>query len=335
MQTTAKGLILGSIAFVGTIATTLSSQEHRSTSISQGATVPPVQPSATLPDLRKMRMLDGIQVGRYQGFWNDWKLVTVRFRKDNGEQRFIYANPVAWKAIRSGRSSYPDGAMFGKVAFAVGDDPSFPNSLEPRSFARIQLMRKDSRAYPGTDGWGYALIVNQAPPSQLSDRETATTCHACHGMVPERNYVFSRPSFLDHAAFVTHQPAEFKARFKDQNVAVLTAFERHALSHVLRNESVASLGLIRSASMDLFAGSVNESIGILSRYATEDRKVYALWDARHEQFAIARPLPPSAKCKTKAWVALTAGFGGTIASRASAARVGIMCNGVWQSSGSI
>ena len=281
-----------------------------------------------------MRMLDGIDVARYHGFWNNWKLVTVRFRKDNGEQRFIYANPIAWKAMRNGSTSYPDGAMFGKVAFAVGDDPSFPNSLEPRSFARIQLMRKDSRAYRGTDGWGYALIVRDAPPSQLSDRETATTCHACHRMVPERNFVFSHPSFLEHAGSVAARPAGFRTRFKDQDVSSLTTFERRALSHVLRNESVSSLGEIKSASMGLFAGSVNESVGVLSRYATEDGRSM-LCGIQPTSSSPSRGRPSrSPGCKRRRG-SLYDGRGKPATSGESTARVGIICDGTWRASGSI
>jgi hypothetical protein len=290
--------------------------------------------TGNLPDLRKMGAIDGIDVARYANFWNDWKLVTVRYRKDNGEQRFVYANDIAWRAMREGSASYPEGAMFGKVAFSVVDDPSFPNSMEPARFTRIQLMKKDSRVYGNTDGWGYSLILPGVKPAPDTSRATAVTCHGCHRVVPERDFVFSSSSFLARNSEPTH-PVAFKTRFKDQPPSSFTEFEKRALSRVLRNEAVASLGTIRSASMDLFEGSVNESIGVLARYATDDGKVYALWDARRGHFVIARPLPQSTSCQSKAWIAVTVRSGAGSDLRARPARVGIVCNGVWQSVGAI
>lgn len=289
--------------------------------------VPDAPSARVLPNLGGRRPIDGIDVARQDGFWNRWQLVTVRFRKDNGEQRFIYANPAAWNAMRKGRSSYPDNAMFAKVAFAVTEDAAFPNSVEPRGVTRVQLMRKDAKAYKDTDGWGYALIAGGAP-TQTSDREAAGACHACHRLVPERDFVFSSASFA-RAAPVRAASLDFKARFHDRPVANLTAFERRALSHVLRNESVENLGTIRSATMSLFEGSVNESAGVLSNYATAEGKLYALWDPEHEQFAIARPLAPSPQCKAQSLMALTVGSQRSPGPRHIRERVGIMCDGVW------
>lgn len=281
-----------------------------------------------LPDLRNVRSIDGIDVARYAGFWNDWKLVTVRFRKDNGEQRFIYANPAAWNAMRKGRTPYPDNAMFAKVAFAVTEDPAFPNSVEPRGVTRVQLMRKNAAAYKSTNGWGYALIAG-GMAARSSDREAAGACHACHKLVPERDFVFSSSSFVPTTPSRAAS-GDFRARFHDQPVGSLTAFEKRSLSHVLRNEPVQSLVSIRSASMNLFEGSVNESAGVISHYATEAGKVYALWDAQHEQFAIARPLPPSAECKSRSWIAISVGSTQRSGPQNLRERIGIMCNGVWQ-----
>ena len=180
--------------------------------------------------------------------------------------------------------------MFGKVAFTVADDSAFPNSLQPTKFTRIQLMLKNSKAYETTDGWGYALILRNGPPAQASDRLAAATCHACHSLVPNRNFVFSRPNFLGTVDLPHSKETDFKERFSKVDVKRLSEFQKRALSSVLRTESISSLGYIMSASMDLFFGSVNESVGVVSRYATEDGRVYALWDEKQRHFAIARPL---------------------------------------------
>jgi hypothetical protein len=291
--------------------------------------------SLPLPDLRNSRPIDGIDVAQYQNFWNDWTLVTVRFRKDNGEQRFVYANRVAAQAMRAGSSAYPDGAMFGKVAFTTEVDSSFPNSVEPRNFSRIQLMRKDAKRYKDTDGWGYALILPRSTGLSVADRATAGACHACHKLVPERNFVFSRLSFPTKPRSQHAHSIDFRSHFSVQTARNLSDFERRALKNVVRNEAISDLGPIRSASMTLFTGSVNESLGVLSRYASQDRQVYALWDEKHGHFAVARPLAASAECETKEWVALTITDGGARDRPGVPVKVGIMCNGVWHSNGSI
>lgn len=261
-----------------------------------------------LPDLAAYRPFDGIDFHRYARFWERWALITVRFRADNGEQRFIYANQIAWQAMRSGRHGFPDGAMFGKVAFAVADDPSFPNSREPRQFTRIQLMRKDSSGHRATGGWEYALIVAGSGVPYREERPTVAACRACHSLVPERDYVFSSPAFMgDGHAPSALESVAFKDLFKDQDVSSLSAFQNGALARVLSSEGLRAVRRIRAFSMDLFSGSINESIGPLSRFASEANTVYALWDEAHAQFVVAAPLPSSVRCRARARLAMTIG----------------------------
>lgn len=290
-----------------------------------------------LPDLRREHLFDGLNLPAYAKFWEDWRLVTVRFRRDNGEQRFVYANPAAIEAMRSRAKVYPDGAMFGKVAFEVGSDASFPNSEEPRRFTRIQLMKKDSKRYKDSDGWGYAIYTAGSGVPYAAERTTVTACHACHRLVPERDFVFSSPSFMGngHVPSAMYSPS-FKSRFKDQEVARLTAFQRSALARVTGGDSLPIPPAVRSLALDLFIGSVNESVGALSRFASEDGRVYALWDDQHRQFAIARPLPATRACRTRTRFAITVGApaslprDGASPGGSPAVRTGYTCNGVWE-----
>ena len=75
------------------------------------AQLPPKSPYAGL------EKMNGISLKDYRGFDKKWKLVTVRYRKDTGEMRFVYANPLAEKTLMSGKTDYPDGAVFAKVEF--------------------------------------------------------------------------------------------------------------------------------------------------------------------------------------------------------------------------
>src|SRR5262249_9582736 len=96
---------------------------------------------------------------------------------------------------------FPDGAMFAKLAFLTADDPAFPVSAEPTTWMRVQVMKKDAARYARTGGWGYFLEVSLPDKSYRREQaQTVTACHACHALVPGRDFVFSRAAFVPPAA---------------------------------------------------------------------------------------------------------------------------------------
>lgn len=145
---------------------------------------------------KKPREMNGIFYDNYKDFTKKWHLVTVRYRQDSGELRFTYANDLAFNAMKKLKPNYPDGAMFGKVGFTTEDDPSFSSSKVPSGAKRYQLMLKDKKKYAESDGWGYALFDNKGNLFQEDIVAKTQSCVACHRIVPERDYVFSRPMLL-------------------------------------------------------------------------------------------------------------------------------------------
>jgi hypothetical protein len=137
--------------------------------------------------------MNGIKFLEYKEFPNKWKLVTVRYRQDSNEMRFTYANDIAIKAMKSLKPNYPDGAAFGKVGFIAEPDPSFPSSLSPVGTRRYQLMVKNKSKYKNSDGWGYALFDSSGHLYNEDIKAKTDACIACHRVVPERDFVFSRP----------------------------------------------------------------------------------------------------------------------------------------------
>lgn len=293
----------------------------------------------SLPDLAKAHSFDGIDLPSVETFWKTWHLVTTRYRADNGEQRVVFANELAWKAMQSKSRTYPNGAMFGKVAFAVGDDPSFPNSKEPVGFARVQLMRKDSRAYGRADGWGYALLVAGSGVPYAAESTTVAACHSCHKLVPERDFVFSRPAFLgDGYKGSDVRSVQFKTRFREQPTATLTFFQQQAFNTLVDRNSAKSIAKLRGLTMELFSGSLNESVGVLSRFALEDQAIYALWDEKRSQFLIVAPLAPTAACRSGTRFARASDIPGrllptlSVPGRITGVEIGQTCNGIWRAS---
>jgi hypothetical protein len=160
----------------------------------------PVQDKAALPaqgDPLEVAS-NGYKLADYENFYKDWPQVAVRFREDSGEMRFTYANDLALKGLREGQGHYEDGAVFVKVGFMTLPDPGFASSISPFGARRYQLMVKDSKKHPETDGWGYALFNAHAEDGVPSgDNTDPQTCHACHKLVPERGFVFSVPMSMN------------------------------------------------------------------------------------------------------------------------------------------
>lgn len=141
---------------------------------------------------------NGYVLADYANFYKDWEQVTVRYREDTGELRFTYANDLALKGLREGKGVYQDGSVFLKAGFMTMPDPGFASSISPFGARRYQLMVKDSKRHPETDGWGYALFsahgTGGVPSGEATDPQT---CHACHKLVPERGFVFSIPMAMN------------------------------------------------------------------------------------------------------------------------------------------
>lgn len=137
--------------------------------------------------------MNGYSLKDYADFDKKWKLVTVRYRLDSGEQRFIYANDIAWKAFESNATQFPEGSVFAKVAFKTEEDNLFPSSIMPSSSRRFQLMVKDSKKHQSTDGWGYALYDSNGLTFPENPQIQEVACHACHKLAAPRDFVFALP----------------------------------------------------------------------------------------------------------------------------------------------
>jgi len=173
-----------------------------------------------------MTEMNGIRFRDYADFQKKWELVTVRFRTDINEQRFIYANKSARAVLKNGSTDYPDGAVFGKIGVMTGDDPEFTSSKVPSGAVRVQFMVRNKKKYASTDGWGYALfnargtrLVGDPPQTQ------AQACFACHQMAKDRGEVFAQLMNVWVAAPSTAAmggiPASINASFSEKPVKQL------------------------------------------------------------------------------------------------------------------
>ncbi len=180
--------------------------------------------------------MNGIPFEKYKDFPSKWKLVTVRYRLDSKEIRLIYANEKAWSGLNLLTPKYVDGAIFGKISFIAESDPSFTSSLTPSGVKRYQLMVKDSKRFSETEGWGYALFNGEGGLFNEDLKIKTMACAACHRIVPERDYVFSRKAHFNIGSQIF---ANSKSDHSDKSSLVQFVFTNNAkVPNSIKNEMI-------------------------------------------------------------------------------------------------
>lgn len=164
--------------------------------------------------------VNGIRFSDYKDFQSKWKLVTVTFRTDAREMRFSYANDLAYETLLNKSTDYPEGAVFIKVSMLTKGDPAFIASEVPSASRRYQVMKRDAERYASTGSWGYAVFAStpwgysvigwDGLVKRDGIEEMQAKCHACHTLVKDRGYVFSRiaPVAVNKPGEANTQPLE-------------------------------------------------------------------------------------------------------------------------------
>lgn len=126
--------------------------------------------------------------------YQNWRVIGVSSRSDNGSLRAILGNSVAVEAARAGHTNpWPDGSMLAKVAWKQSAHPKFPAATVPGAFVHTDLMVKDSAKYAATGGWGFARWVGESRTPYGQDANFAQECFACHSQAADADRVFTVP----------------------------------------------------------------------------------------------------------------------------------------------
>jgi hypothetical protein len=246
-------------------------------------------------------VMNDINFSDRKDFMKTWHLVTVRYREDTRELRFVYANDLAWKAMRSLKPDYPDGASFGKVGVKTESDPVFASSQIPGTVERYQLMVKNKAKYKTTDGWGYALFDGDGFVFNEDLKQSTQACMACHRIVPQRDFVFSRLAVLSPNEAVglplANSPND-KIFFKEIKASELPRTLREEVEKTTAIESLE--GEIKK---NAFSGTLDEIIPLLLEHTRKTRRgSVMILDERN--FSAVVPLLHSSKVcanKQSAW----------------------------------
>jgi hypothetical protein len=145
-------------------------------------------------DKYSLKSPSGIAFSDFRGY-EDW--ATVSSAHTDEVLKVIVANPEMIKAFKSGipgnGQPFPDGSMIVKLQWKPKKSTEAPFVVDvPDVFKQVFVMEKDSKRFPKSGGWGYAVFNYDAASDKFSpDAKSLSDCgYACHTPVKAKDYIF-------------------------------------------------------------------------------------------------------------------------------------------------
>jgi hypothetical protein len=136
----------------------------------------------------------GIAFSDFRGY-EEWAVVSSA--KTDERLKVIVANPTMIKAYKAGipgnGQPFPDGSMIVKLQWTPKKSAEAPFVVDvPDVFREAFVIEKDSKRFPKSGGWGYAVFNYDAPSDKFAaDPKSLSDCgHACHTVVKAKDYIF-------------------------------------------------------------------------------------------------------------------------------------------------
>jgi len=136
----------------------------------------------------------GIAFSDFRGY-EDWSVVSSA--RTDEVLKVIVANPAMIKAYKSGipgnGQPFPDGSMIVKLQWKPKKSTEAQFVVDvPDVFSQAFVMEKDSKRFPKSGGWGYAVFNYEAASDTFTaDPKSLSDCgNACHTVVKAKDYIF-------------------------------------------------------------------------------------------------------------------------------------------------
>ena len=126
--------------------------------------------------------------------YEDWRVVSVAQTEE--VLKVIVANPTMIDAYRAGipgnGKPFPDGSKIAKIQWKPKKSAEAPFSVSvPDTLKNVFLIEKDSKRFPASSGWGYALFNYDPASDAFAPDGSGTNCgYACHTIVAAKDYIF-------------------------------------------------------------------------------------------------------------------------------------------------
>ncbi len=138
---------------------------------------------------------DGIKYSDFRGY-EDWSLVSAAHTQE--VLKVIDANRVMIDAFKSGAplngQPFPEGSKIVKIQWKPKKSTQATFDVDvPDVLKQVFVMEKDSKRFPKTGGWGYAVFNYDAASGKFSPDPTAhadcgNTCHVA--VKAKQDYIF-------------------------------------------------------------------------------------------------------------------------------------------------
>jgi hypothetical protein len=135
----------------------------------------------------------GIAFADFRGY-EDW--VTVSSARTDDILKVMVSNPAMIRAYRAGvpagGKTFPEGSKIVKLQWKHKKSTEAPFVVEvPDTFAQVFVMEKDSKRFPKTGGWGYAVFNYDAKTDRFTPDAALADCgQTCHVAVKSKDYIF-------------------------------------------------------------------------------------------------------------------------------------------------
>ena len=136
----------------------------------------------------------GIAFSDFRGY-EDWSLVSSA--RTDEVLKVIVANPKMITASKAGVPGdcqpFPEGSMIVKLQWKQKKSTEAQFAVDvPDVFKQAFVMEKDSKRFPKTGGWGYAVFNYDAASDKFApDPQSLSDCgNACHTAVKAKGYIF-------------------------------------------------------------------------------------------------------------------------------------------------
>jgi hypothetical protein len=159
-------------------------------------------------DKYSLKIEGGLSFSEIRGYEN-WEPVAPSFTDAANVIRLIVANPVMIKAYQDGVPAngkpFPDGSKIVKIEWKPKKltDPPFsaatPDTV-PGDLTEVEFIVKDSKRFPDSHGWGYAMFDYDAAAGTFAPATTASKppvghdakCGAaCHTLAASKDFIFT------------------------------------------------------------------------------------------------------------------------------------------------
>jgi hypothetical protein len=145
-------------------------------------------------DKYSLKSASGIAFSDFRGY-EDWSVISSAHTDER--LKVIVGNPTMIKAFKAGipgnGQPFPDGSKVAKLQWTPKKSTEAPFVVDvPDVFKEAFVMEKDSKRFPKSGGWGYAVFNYDAASDKFTpDAKSPSDCgYACHTPVKAKDYIF-------------------------------------------------------------------------------------------------------------------------------------------------